>query len=124
MGILPHSNITTYVSTTFFISPLQSTRMWRANNNCTHAASFLGSGREGMAVKQTEKNVGLLEYNLECYFICMWVICLLVCTSFYVSWPWRPEGDIGTLELESQMAVSHYMGAGGLTWVIWKNKHF
>lgn len=42
-------------------------------------------------------------------------------SHLHASWPWRPEGDIRTLELESQMAVSHYMGAGGLTWVLWKN---
>ena len=32
------------------------------------------------------------------------------------------KGVLGALELELQMVVSHHVGAGKQTWVLWKNQ--
>ena len=41
-----------------------------------------------------------------------WMGQKLLSTYVYVTWsPWRPEESFGSLELELQAIMSHYMGA-------------
>lgn len=48
-----------------------------------------------------------------------WMGQKLLSTYVYVTWsPWRPEESFGSLELELQAIMSHYMGAENEAYVL------